>query len=573
MKTFFISLCLVIGGGLVYAGQTNTVSLDKPMRLYAASDTQVLNSYSDNNTTGGEVDGDNDGDEASGDDQTWLHYDQQWQDGVGGHGSSSNLELTVDWDGTLETNSTSAARSWDTNNVGMEIDTANDGTLSTNNSIGLPIIASEHCVVNITNKPPATVYYTDDDDIATNKLNETYTRTAQTKWRLETGGKAIPQRLNLWHFSVSSSEITNKMATPYYTGAPSVGIGLSAPVVNGWQMKNDGSYWQTLPDGTNIDVTPYVAGKDFYIFIVNAQKYTLSLTASTNGTAVDISTNTPEFCVGQQVTFAATWDSDPGALSMTGFWHLPTKYVNEVYQAFGLFSPATTVYDINSSLLENTNQTTCWFVNGSGGACSVRETLHFANDQDVNIAAAGSFTVYRPTFTNFNNVFNFFTWDNPTLQGNMEWNVTLDSKYDGLFGVTQLINANGGIYDNGGFDCLDGNTEIYGEASGPNGPKEYFATNSTPGAHTTVFLDNPEAQVIYPPCPDMLADFKDYLRFKPGLSTNDGNIYVTIATNGWHMDGQACVTGVDHTNLPPASATVNNDTFPMWYGVRSGGGN
>ena len=386
-------------------------------------------------------------------------------------------------------------------------------------------------------------------------------------WVLHTGGKQLPGKQSLFAVTAPATE-------EVASGADIVdgtAVAYTKITVDGTPLGTDGIAWKVYPDGADVPLRVQTTVPLVRISPA-AKKYQFTITASTNGTAVDLSTVTPEFCVGQQVTFAATWDSDPGALSMTGFWHLPDKYVNEVYPAFGLFSPATTVYDINSSLLENTNQTTCWFVNGSGGACSIRETLHFTNGQYVNIATAGSFTVYRPTFTNFNNVFNYFTWNNPTLQANMEWNVTLVSKYDGLFGVTQIINANGGIYDNGGFDCLDGNTEIYGDISG-NGPQPYVVTNSTPGAHTTTLLDNPDTQVIFPPCPDMLANFKDYLRFKPGLSTNDGNIFVTISTNGWHMDGQACVTGVDHTNLPPAITPINNDTFPVWYGVRSGGGN
>jgi hypothetical protein len=52
---------------------------------------------------------------------------------------------------------------------------------------------------------------------------------------------------------------------------------------------------------------------------------------------------------------------------------------------------------------------------------------------------------------------------------------------------------------------------------------------------------------------------------------------MTIAVNGWHMDGQACPwSGIEHTNLPPASTPVNDDSFPFWYGVRhviNSGGN
>ena len=35
----------------------------------------------------------------------------------------------------------------------------------------------------------------------------------------------------------------------------------------------DTNLWMVLPDGTNLDVTPFVAGADFYTMDVTSQKY------------------------------------------------------------------------------------------------------------------------------------------------------------------------------------------------------------------------------------------------------------------------------------------------------------
>jgi len=38
-----------------------------------------------------------------------------------------------------------------------------------------------------------------------------------------------------------------------------------------------------------------------------------------------------------------------------------------------------------------------------------------------------------------------------------------------------------------------------------------------------------------------------------------------MATNGWSIDGEAClVTGMSGTNLPPASTPIDTDEFPEW---------
>ena len=63
----------------------------------------------------------------------------------------------------------------------------------------------------------------------------------------------------------------------------------------------------------------------------------------------------------------------------------------------------------------------------------------------------------------------------------------------------------------------------------------------------------------------MTATFKDYLRFRP--AGNAGNIWVTLATNSWSMDGSASLSGgLTRSNLPPASALVESAEFPFWSG-------
>ena len=57
--------------------------------------------------------------------------------------------------------------------------------------------------------------------------------------------------------------------------------------------------------------------------------------------------------------------------------------------------------------------------------------------------------------------------------------------------------------------------------------------------------------------------FEDYLRFRPRETPS--NIWVTLATNSWSMDGSASLSGgLTRSNLPPASALVESEDFPSW---------
>ena len=190
MKKLFLSISLAFAAATAFATVQIQPTPDKPWRLYRLSDTQIKDAYTHNNYSGVEADwaGDADGDENY-DDQHWTHYDHTWKFSPGGSGSRQDTDITVDWDGTVYTNATSGVMQWSPVD-GIETDTANDGTVTTN-LIGLPTFGDEHCIVNDPKNPPAVVYGLDgwDDDIVTNTYSEEYFRYAQTKWHLETGGK------------------------------------------------------------------------------------------------------------------------------------------------------------------------------------------------------------------------------------------------------------------------------------------------------------------------------------------------------------------------------------------------
>jgi len=189
-----------------------------------------------------------------------------------------------------------------------------------------------------------------------------------------------------------------------------------------------------------------------------------------------------------------------------------------------------------------------------------------SNGQHVNIAAAGQFSIYRPKVLSFVPTANDIQWDSPLLTAVMSWDVTLESDYDGEYGITQLMLGTGFYYNTDGQYVLDGNTEIYGTPQ-TNGPSVYIAND--PNTHTIGFLDTPTAPAT--PCVDMDIKFKDYIRFKP---VGEHSIYITIAKNGWLVDASACLaSGLSKSNCPPASGPVDSAEFPVWTLKRAGGGN
>ena len=151
------------------------------------------------------------------------------------------------------------------------IATANDSTTTTY-AIGLPTFGDEHCMVNDPTNPAPTLYGADwwDDDIETNTYSETYERTAQTVWHVQTGGKAVPGLLNLCQFSGSATEIVNKRG-PSANDKP---IPYDQIAIGGMgNLLTNGIRYNLLPNDKDFDITPTVIGKDYYTFSVGGQKY------------------------------------------------------------------------------------------------------------------------------------------------------------------------------------------------------------------------------------------------------------------------------------------------------------
>ena len=403
---------------------------------------------------------------------------------------------------------------------------------------------------------------------------------AKTEVKLYTGGKAAISRNNVFQISAGASEILRPPLDygPTYPwwDVPAPAIAPAALKVAGKTLGADGNLWLVLPDNSEQDLTVKAPGIHHFDAWSGAQKYKVYIDANSH----NLDNETPEFCVGQRVTF--TLQGLPGdVVDMIGQWGLPGKYVNEAYP----YSSTCTSYRINSSLLENTNQTSCWFVNGQGGQVSVGLNLKFQNGQTASVAADGSLTVYRPTFSGFSTVnpdfpssSRSFLWNGSVLSyGDIEtgehglyWSVNVDSKYDGSIGILQLANVkytqNYGflpfrtILDTGGDSWLDGSSENYQEAA--------YLTSIV--ASRNIFLDDHPQGDLWAFSPinvRLWGAFTDYLRFKPG---GTDSIFITLGINTWSMVGLGSTfSGLFINGTPAPSVPSDSDQFPTWIQIKS----
>jgi hypothetical protein len=294
------------------------------------------------------------------------------------------------------------------------------------------------------------------------------------------------------------------------------------------------------------------------------------------------------------VNFTLNWNPNlPSGVVIGGdtlqHWTLPPKFVNEKV-VYWSGPPECDTYDTNWDLLINTNSVNCWFVNGSSGSVASWQSLHLTNGQYVSIAAAGIFTIVKPTIDHVTNAcsgVNMFTnsdsLDKVALQytngdNGIEMYVYV-KRPDHLSGtalITQLVNRN--FHWNNNIPLLP-TTDVTGgywldaqetfastgcpltENGNPVNPVRLIYLNDGPllGAPLGGFYNSADAQ----------DDFHDYLRFQP-----DGGIPITIGRIDWGWHGKATYSGgawslvisTNYINQPDAS----DDSFPTWPDVYHG---
>jgi len=357
----------------------------------------------------------------------------------------------------------------------------------------------------------------------------------------------------------------------------------------------DGKVWVALDDDSEQVITVTAKGvKDYNAgpqTTEEVERFHPHITANTH----DLDKEKPEFCVGQKVTFTLNGLPLDQIVDKVGQWSLPEKFVNEKWQHTYLVPDGDNTvevpygsenYRINSSLLKNTNQTSCWFVNKPGDHVSVGLNLKFSNGQTASVAARGDLTVYRPKITNLvvsgNPIVGFGT-DGGIFIGvsesygstrhEMDWDLYVDVDlidYPGTLSYLQLINDN----ESYNYNYLP----IHHSTSG-----EYWLDNSTTfgDSHQINYSDMMGADLTYGDAPGIQVsansyvqktdNFLTYIQFQP----SEG-ISVTIGIIDWGWVGDAEKSGGFWslaTGFVSGPRRNNDDTFPQWEKILNTGMN
>ncbi len=445
-----------------------------------------------------------------------------------------------------------------------------DTGVRTGDSYGPPAIDDEHCVLpEVQRDDPPVVYPGDgylEGDTLTFTRKQINARVAQTKWQLNTGGKA--GRQSLWCLSgwatekhLSSNQTSNILA--------------SRISIKGRKLGADGNLWVVLPDGMdNLDVTPVVKDVDYYWFGVNTQKYRLFVQANDSLLAQNPVMPTNTFCVGQKMTFSPLWiPSKPPYVNSTARWHFPGNYVNEKP-----YSWCSGYYDENDDLLFG-ESVFCWYANAlQAGIASIGMNLQFANGQYVSIAALGQFSVHRPSLVH---------WDGPIASPNAQlynvgsswrlgvgdnfgrvdinYDVFINSQFSGKAGITQVYDDES-IPVNSGSNTLDCSTWY-------DIPKPNLTTVGVPfsGTNQVALEDAP-----YEGCNSSVSNltalviqFRDYVRFRPDAGNVSENIFVTLGQVNWNVNAHATYSSGVWTKDPNSIVIgpvldSQSDEFPFW---------
>ncbi|MGA3284637.1 MAG: hypothetical protein ABSD57_09300 [Verrucomicrobiota bacterium] len=575
MKTRFIFLSLILGSTLANATVQAPLNQDKPWELYVQSYRQNSDASEELSTVGYDDEGGM---------TQWFqgqeHYDDHWEEWAGGGGSQKTdrdgettfhgvITSSVHYHCTVQ--SSWPASDW----VYLVPGTSTySGDCSGVSPCSPPMLTWEHCDVS---DPVNTIWplqMGQDGMPWQGSDNKTYTRQADTVIRLRTGGKGVAGRQSVWQLIGWAIEIVNKREVPPYAGR--IGnLDPSQVQIMGQPLGADWVAWKTLPDGTEADVTARVPGVAHFAFGVGpVQKYHPYIMASSSTTSANLDTNTPEFCVGQNLSFKL--NGLPDYVNAVGRWNLPDKFVNEAYP----YSSTCTSYRRNDNLLANTDTIApCWYVNGQGGHVVVGLNLKFPNGQTASVAADGNFTVVKPSVVHFQPGLTqaYFTTNNVvTASATVNWYtyVRPPAKFSGTGTYVQLVwrTVFYGLHTYLGciqhYDTTEG--EFWLDKDCPYGSDnpQYLSWDDNPTKHVD-HADSPE----YGPndfCSEIIAidQFKTYLRFQP----NSG-IPVTIGRIDWGWD---CYenenNGIWSGNTSTTGPTPDwsDDSFPVWNAIYYG---
>jgi hypothetical protein len=286
MRPHFTLLCLILGVRCASGSLPQQFDADKPDRRYVANQERRFSHLIHRLLTG------------SNSGEAWIteEHSEYWAEGKGGNGEnlykvvqtgydSSEFLQEFDWPPT----------SWPTLTNATVVNTPwnGDGRFIAG---GPPLIDMTYCDIPHNSFD---VHYPED------WIHTECTWHTETKLSLDTGGKALPHRQNLFFLSGAATEVIEKATPPVYsstsyreiTNKTEIEIGNLGP------LGSDGRLYVALPDDATQDVTPRVRSKNYYAFnIAHTKQKLVHLTQCTALTNPNNERTT--IGVGEYVNFA-----------------------------------------------------------------------------------------------------------------------------------------------------------------------------------------------------------------------------------------------------------------------------
>ena len=311
----------------------------------------------------------------------------------------------------------------------------------------------------------------------------------------------------------------------------------------------------------------------------NMQVTNVQLKVFANG--IDLSTNTPEFCVGQAVTNQLIFDPPlPSGTQVSYQWTASLDFIDKIVPP--TTNEASTSYFLDLTLLTN-NPAPVWWYSGGYKYIWCIATVQLPNGQTVTITGRGNVSISQPVISGFDDEppsYPTNCTDGGTLylqlgdnnaHGDMRYEVHILSSYPGKGAFIQLINrdaSNGSV----GSGSLGTGGQYWLDTSNPyQGPFSIPANTDYP----LFFADNPgvadvaSGLSLTTRCTDQ---FRDYIVFRPNAGIENNNIFVTLGVVsggnpswGW----SASTTWFGGWSTPTGTVTRptwpdNNDAFPTW---------
>jgi len=401
----------------------------------------------------------------------------------------------------------------------------------------------------------------------------TLTPTLQTQLQLRTGGKQVLGRQGLFCLNATGQKYVSS-AMGYYANIDVYPLAWSAQdlaageiQVMGKALGADNNLWLTLPPGADVPLPVKVAADQCTVRVLPT-KYELTITA--NGK--DLSTNTPEFCVGQEVDMQAAWNPPLPTGTLSGYhWILSLDFLNSWLPPVTTNgSSYPTISGLTNSLLPT------WWYSGGYKYNWCQTSNVFINGQVVTLIQHGDVAIFRPQVQFVDGspaypmLYNYYMelGDEHLQQGNMTFGakITSTTNFPGTANWTQLNNRN--TYPNtsqntDGQFWLDTGQFYNNSTNFPSTPVNPIGTID--------FQDAPGVSDVY--WDTTITDqFKTYLVFKPIDSSAGGSVWVTLGIVTWGWSATESHWSLTATNVTQATYS-DSDAFPQWLYIGTGNHN